>query len=269
MGTGQTARAVAPTPTFPSIAGRKLKQIRERLGLTLRAVEEATLRIADEEGSHDFAVSTARLAQVENEGSLPSMYKMYSLATVYQLPVDKMLGIYGIDLTKADRHRRLPLEGKTHLLPTEIADASKTMQFPVDVTPGFEVGKTTFLSNLVHTWDEIPIGFLAGLDLKRHKYGYVGLEDRKMYPLLRPGSVVQIDESAKKVRNDGWTSEFDRPIYFLELRYSYECCWCYQTGRELTLMYHPSSHLPPRTIRVPDDGQILGRVIGVAMRMSN
>ena len=89
-----------------------------------------------------------------------------------------------------------------------------------------------------------------------------------MYPLLKPGSIVQIDESRRRVASQGWTSEFDRPIYFLELRYSYECCWCHQSGRQLTLVPHPMSNLGPRTIRTPDEGEVLGQVVGVAMRLA-
>jgi len=88
-----------------------------------------------------------------------------------------------------------------------------------------------------------------------------------MAPLLRPGSIVQIDGARTRVVNQGWLNESDRPIYFLELRYSYECCWCYQRGRELTLVPHPLSPHGPRTIRVPDEGEILGQVVGVAMRL--
>ena len=88
-----------------------------------------------------------------------------------------------------------------------------------------------------------------------------------MGPLLRPGSIVQIDETRRRVVNDGWLDEAGRPIYFLELRYSYECCWCYQRGHDLTMIPHPLSTCGPRTIRVPDEGEVLGQVVGVAMRL--
>ena len=38
-----------------------------------------------------------------------------------------------------------------------------------------------------------------------------------MYPLVRPGSLVQIDDSRTQIRQTGWTNEFERPIYFFEL----------------------------------------------------
>jgi signal transduction histidine kinase len=51
------------TVTLSEQAGFKLKQIRERLGLTLRPVEEASLGIADTERSSEYVVFTARLNQ--------------------------------------------------------------------------------------------------------------------------------------------------------------------------------------------------------------
>jgi len=248
-------------------AGLKLKQIRERLGLTLRQVEEASLEIADAERSSEYVVSTARLNQIENDGSLPSIYKFYSLTVIYRLSLEGMMGLYGINLGKMEQHRNATRQTSTHLFTVEVGDPARPIRFPVRFDPGFQPEKTAFLSRMVNLWGEIPVGLLAQLDLKKHRYGYVGLEDRMMVPLLRPGSIVQVDETRRKVVNSGWLTEYDRPIYFLELRYSYECCWCYQRGREVTLLPHPLSPAGPQTIRIPDDGDVLGQVVGVAMRI--
>jgi len=80
----QSLPAVPPltTLTLSAQAGFRLKQIRERFGLTLRQVEEGSLEIADAERSSEYVVSTARLNQIENDGSLPSIYKFYSLAVI-------------------------------------------------------------------------------------------------------------------------------------------------------------------------------------------
>ncbi len=256
-----------PVGALATRAGQRLRQIRERLNLTLRAVEEASLEISESEGSSDYVVSTGRLNQIENDGSLPSIYKLYSLAVVYRLGIEEILGFYGIDLSKMDTHRLRAQQTRTHRFTVELGDPARPIRFPVRFDPGFRPGETVFLSRIIQEWGEIPVGMLASLDLKRYLYGYIGLEDRTMSPLLRPGSIVQIDESRRRVVNQGWATEFDRPIYFLELRYSYECCWCYLRGRELTLVPHPMSNLGPRTIRTPDDGEVLGQVVGVAMRI--
>jgi hypothetical protein len=175
--------------------------------------------------------------------------------------------LYGISVAKMDEYRsRLPLS-RTHVLSIEGGDPNRSIRFPVRFDPGFRPEKTAFLSRLIESWGEIPVALLANLDLRKHRYGYIGLEDRMMAPLLRPGSIVQIDDSRRRVVNHGWATETERPIYFLELRYSYECCWCYVRGHELTLVPHPLSSCGPRTVRIPDEGEVLGQVVGVAMRL--
>jgi len=250
-----------------SRAGLKLRQIRERLNLTLRAVEEASLEIADAERTSEYLVSTGRLNQIETDGSLPSIYKLYSLAVIYHMSVEEILGLYGITLAKMEEHRLKAPQARTFRFTVEMGDPSRPIRFPVRFDPGFRPEKTVFLSRLIEEWGEIPVGLLATLDLRKFCYGFIGYEDRMMSPLLRPGSIVQIDESRRRVVNQGWVNELDRPIYFLELRYSYECCWCYQQGRDLTLVPYPLSTCCPRAIRVPDDGEVLGQVVGVAMRI--
>jgi transcriptional regulator with XRE-family HTH domain len=270
--TQDMSQSISPTTPQATVvlseqAGFRLKQIRERLGLTLRQVEEASLEIADAERNAEYVVSTARLNQVENDGSLPSIYKFYSLTVIYRLSIEEMMGLYGINLGKMEHHRHATLQSSTHLFTVEVGDPMRPVHFPVRFDPGFQPAKTAFLSRLIDLWGEVPAGLLTQLDLKKFRYGYIGLEDRMMVPILRPGSIVQVDDSRRRVMNSGWLTEYDRPIYFLELRYSYECCWCYQRGKEVTLLPHPLSPCGPRTIRIPDDGDVLGQIVGVAMRI--
>ncbi len=250
-----------------TLAGQRLKQCRERLGLTLRAVEEATLEIAEAEHNSEFIVSIARLNQIENDGSLPSIYKLYSLAVVYRLSLEEILEFYEVSAARISEHRAKLAPLRTHLLSLEEGDPNRTIRFPVRFDPGFRPERTVFLSRLVEEWGEVPVGLLRRLDFRKHRYGYIGRDDRMMSPLIRPGSIVQIDDTRRRVINGEWANESERPIYFLELRYSYECCWCYQHGHELTLVPHPQSPCAPRTVRVPDEGEILGQVVGVAMRL--
>src|SRR5579872_88750 len=184
-----------PFPTVPSPpnvilseqAGFRLKQIRERLGLTLRQVEEASLELADAERSSEYIVSTARLNQIENDGSLPSIYKFYALAVIYRLGVEEMMGLYGINVSKMEEHRHATLQSATHLFTVEVGDPARPIRFPIRFDPGFRPEKTVFLSRLIEAWGEIPAGLLSQLDFKKFRYGFIGLEDRMMVPILRPG----------------------------------------------------------------------------------
>jgi hypothetical protein len=59
------------------------------------------------------------------------------------------------------------------------------------------------------------------------------MSDRRMVPLLRPGSIVLVDASIRKIDDGNWTREHDRPMYFVEIRNGYRCGWFYQDGSRL------------------------------------
>ena len=59
-------------------------------------------------------------------------------------------------------------------------------------------------------WGKTGISLLNGWDLRQHRYGFIGLEDWSMYPVLRPGSLVLIDESQAAHRS-GWMDQRDGP----------------------------------------------------------
>src|SRR5262249_49338660 len=83
---------------------------------------------------------------------------------------------------------------------------------------------------------------------------------------LRPGSFVQIDQNLRRVYARPGLTEFDRPVYFVELRDGYACCWCELQGDDLLLIPHP---LSPSTTRRFDSrsAEIVGQVTAVAMRI--
>lgn len=111
-----------------------------------------------------------------------------------------------------------------------------------------------------------PLLLLNRFDLKSHRYGYVGSEDWSMYPLIQPGALVLIDESKRRITTSGWSSEFERPIYFFEHRDGFACGWCHLDENRLILQPHPASPCSPRTYRFPDEIDVIGQVVGVAMR---
>jgi hypothetical protein len=47
----------------------------------------------------------------------------------------------------------------------------------------------------------------------RFRYGFVGLSDRRMVPLLRPGSTVVIDTACRNIEDEDWSNESDRPRF--------------------------------------------------------
>jgi hypothetical protein len=47
-----------------------------------------------------------------------------------------------------------------------------------------------------------------------HMYGYIGMSDRRVVSLPRPGSIVLVDASIRKIDDGNRTTEHDRPMYF-------------------------------------------------------
>ncbi|HVH72043.1 MAG TPA: helix-turn-helix transcriptional regulator [Candidatus Dormibacteraeota bacterium] len=247
--------------------GEQLKDLRSSLGITTRDVTERSQRIAEAEHNEEFSISNAWLTQVENTHATPSIYKLYSLSTIYHVKFTDLLLLFGVDLQKIGRHQlSMPLE-QTHLTNIETNDPDRSVSFPVRFDRGFNLEKTNLLSRMVEIWGEIPISLIQHLDIRRNHYGYIGLHDYTLSPLLRPGSFVQIDQRLRKVQSSKWRTEFDRPIYFIELREGYACSWCELQGSQLILVPHPLSPCSIRQFLYATDAEIVGQVTGIAMRI--
>jgi hypothetical protein len=90
-----------------------------------------------------------------------------------------------------------------------------------------------------------------------------------MYPILPPGSFVQVDEAKNKVGEGTWRSEYERPIYFVEMRDGFTCCWCSVKRDSIVLQPHPLSPVSVRVLKYPQEAEVLGQVIGIAMRLGD
>jgi len=247
-------------------AGEKLKRVRERLHLTFRDVERASQQIAAERGSEEFAIALSRLADIENKGTVPSLYRLYSLCAIYRLDYREVLGWYGVplDLLAADG-LRLGLEA-THEVRFGPA-AEVTVPLPVESEIDWQ--KTTFLSQFVRRFGKMPLTFLRGFRAGEYRYGLIGESDWSMHPVLHPGSLVAIDEKRRKIALGGWTGELDRPIYFLQLRDGYRCGYCTAKRNELIWQPHPASEQAAEVYEFPREIEVIGQVAGVAMLWSS
>lgn len=249
--------------------GFRLKRIREKLGLTQETIQEASREIAKAEGQPDFAIRHSHLSVIENANSVPNIFKLFSLCAIYHLDLTEVLGWYGLRLEKLAKYRDLVQIENTRLLNArvELMRGEKTLVVPSRLDPSFDNLKTGFLTRLVKAWKEVPVGLLARLDMKRHAYGFVGLNDYMMFPLIRPGSFVELDVNRKTISSEGWKSEYERPIYLLEMRHRYAVCWASLAKDRLHLLPHPLSPCKPETLKYPDEVDVVGQVIGVTMRL--
>jgi transcriptional regulator with XRE-family HTH domain len=249
------------------LAGDQLRKLRIRLGITTRDVENLSQRIAEEEKNPEFQISNAWLTQLENSDSVPSIFKLYSLATIYHVKFTDLLLHFGVDLQKTGHHQLIAPLPNTHLTTLEVYDVEKTVSFPVRFDRSFDLDNTNLLTRMVEIWGEIPIVLLQHLDLRHSLYGYIGLQDFTLYPLVRPGSFVQVDQRVRKIQPQRWRTEFDRPIYFVELRDGYACSWCELQDGHLLLLPHPLSPCSVRRLDYGKEAEIIGQVTAVAMRL--
>lgn len=247
-------------------AGQKLRRARERLSLRVRDVEIASQKIADKHHNDEFTVLINRISEIENRNLVPTLYKLYSLCAIYRLEFLDVLEWYGISLASLPADALLAEIPSTHTVSFRGSPHGEAF-LPLALDPGLDFRRTTYLSRMIQRWGKVPLLMLSGLDLKDHRYAFVGTEDWFMYPLLQPGSLIVIDDVRRKVSNSGWTNEFDRPIYFLEHRDGYRCAWCSLSGSKLILQPHPASNCTAEVYEYPKDMEIIGQVTGVAMRL--
>jgi transcriptional regulator with XRE-family HTH domain len=242
--------------------GEKLRRVRERLKLTYRDVERASQELAARRDSSDFHISLSRLADIENRGSVPSIFRLYALSAIYHLDLHEVMRWYGVPVEQLPADALRVKLAETHRI--EVT-AHAHIAMPASGDPNIDMRETTFLSRWRPQWGGFPIHFMDGADHRQPRYGLVGLDDWSMFPILRPGSLVLIDESRRKIARGGWNNEFDRPIYFLEHRHGYLCGWCTQEDGTLTVQPHPASEKAPTLFKYPPDIDVVGQVVGMAM----
>jgi len=246
--------------------GPNLHALREKLGLTMSDVETASARLARKYNNEEYLIPISRLSNFETNGVIPSVQAIYSLAIIYRREFGEMLSWCGVDLDQTASDLEISAAPRTHL--SRALPSTAEIQKPVRIDPSFDPRTTSNFAPMVEQWGSVPVAYLQQLSKKNYCYGYIGSEDLTMYPILRPGSFIQVDESRNKVLKGGWLSEYERPIYFIETREGYTCSWCTQSGRELILLPHTLSPTTPKILSV-NDAEIIGQVIGAAMRLGD
>ncbi|MBI3697372.1 MAG: hypothetical protein HY238_21365 [Acidobacteria bacterium] len=233
-----------------------------------REVEEASAMIAQQNHNPEFIVSLSRLSDIENKGTLPTLYRLYTLCAIYRLDPYEVLQWYGVEVEHMPQDSALISPGRTHPIGFR-GNGAGSVTLPLKLDPGLDLRRTTYLSRMIQEWGRLPLMLLDSLQLKQHRYAYIGSDDYMMYPLLQPGSLVQIDDSRQEIQAGGWANEFERPIYFFELHEGYACSWCNLSGNRLILQPHTTSPCAPAMYVFPDEIEVIGQVVAVAMRLDS
>jgi transcriptional regulator with XRE-family HTH domain len=234
--------------------GLRLRTIRQQWQLSLREVEERSLRFAQERGSQSYRVSASWLDRLEREEHELTVNKLVVLAHIYNLPTEQLLR----SIDPGDSQPMLPRLSSlnaTMLLTEGSLEEPARYLLPHALAPDQQPEETT----LVAADSRLTAPYRRGI---------IGKRDRTLDPMIPAGSIVQIDTRKRTIssRRD-WTHEFHRPIYFLTTRDAYVCGWC-ELDRDsdwLTLVPHPLSSASSQRWRYRKEIENIGRVTFVAI----
>jgi transcriptional regulator with XRE-family HTH domain len=237
--------------------GARLSAIREKWGLTLRQVEERTERLAQEWGQPSYKISASWLLRVEQEGRRISGEKLIVLGAVYGIPTDQLLAFRPQRGSKAQEFDEVSGPNTTLLLTRGPLEEHARRWLPDSTATGPIPDETTLLPRE----DHMP---------SHYRRGIIGLRDKTMDPMIRPGTFVLINPQRRAIAHRReWTNEFDRPIYFLMTHTKCVCTFCeLDKSREwLTTYPHPLSYVAPERWRYMKEVDVIGRVAVILQRL--
>lgn len=244
------------------LPGLRLRQVREGLDLTYRDVERASYELAARRGRPEFILRISRLADIENRNVVPGLHKLYTLAVIYHLSPLQLFRWYDVPLEDCFEEGVAFPAPRTHLMAPPVS-----LRVPLRFDPAFDPRRTEFLSRMVESWGRFE-GTLTNGNGRNHCYGYVGLSDRRMMPLLRPGSIVLVDTANKEIEDESWSTEHDRPMYFVDIRKGYRCGWFHKHGNHIVMQPHPLSRCLPESWLTPEEAEVVGKIVGVVTRLN-
>ena len=239
--------------------GFRLRTIRQQWQLSLREVEQRSLRFAKELCNESYRLSASWLNRLEREEHELTVNKLLVLAHIYSVPPDQLLR----SINPGDPHPMLlgqrSTPNATILLPEGAVEEEAKYLLPIDTGPDNLPDKNTLL-----------LGENGQLS-SPYSRAIIGKRDRTLDPMVPAGSMVQIDSRQRAIwSRKNWMHEFQRPIYFLMTRDAYVCGWC-ELDRDsewLTLIPHPLSPASSRRWRYRKEIENIGRVIFVAIPLT-
>ena len=83
-------------PTKPRTPGKRLRALRENLGLSMSDVERLTRELAAVRRNPRLRVPKSRLCEIETAKRTPNIHCLYALARAYRCDVRKLMGFYGL-----------------------------------------------------------------------------------------------------------------------------------------------------------------------------
>jgi len=237
--------------------GTRLKAIRTEWQLTLKEVEERSVRLAGQWGKPAYRISASWLHRIETEDRELSATKLIVLAAIYNLSANDMLALCPESGSTPAMLMPASIPNATILLPSGPLKEHSEHWLPDRITTDGPPEKTSLL----------PLT-PGGLPLN-YRRAVIGLDDHNLAPMISAGSYLLIDIARRNVagRRD-WNNEFDRPIYFLLTRRGYTSGFCEldRSAEWLTLVPHPLSLASTRRWRYKKEVEVIGTVAAYSMK---
>jgi transcriptional regulator with XRE-family HTH domain len=236
--------------------GRRLRSIRQKFGLTLREVEERSVRLGQEWGNTTYRISASWLDRVEREDRILSGAKLIVLAVIYSLTSKEMLSLYTPGNRPMAHADQLSAPNSTLLLTRGPLEEFARQRLPDSILSERIPERTTLLP---------PEDYLPA----HYRRGIIGRQDKTLEPMVRAGTFVLINTQKRSIAHRReWTNEYDRPIYFLYTRSGYACGWCDLDRNTdwLTLVPHYASYAAGQRWRYRAEVEVIGKVVAMLQR---
>lgn len=238
--------------------GERLRKVRRHWKLSLREVEERSLRCAEEWGDDSYHISASWLHRVERGEHELAVKKLIALAYIFSIPPEQLLRSMHPTDSLLMLTEQFSTPNATILLTEERLEEQTKYLLPDTFGTDQPPDETTLLPA-----ENAPPAM-------PYKRGIIGKQDRILDPMVPAGSIVLVDTRERGIspRKD-WKNEFQRPIYFLRTRDANVCGWCEldRKAEWLTLIPHHGSPISSQRFKYRTEIEILGRVVAVALRL--
>ena len=209
----------------------------------------------------DFALNPGWINNIRQSGSIPSLRHLHAISVHMKLTFGGVLRIFDIDLDDLVRYEEMLNADRTRLVETYPFDRDRLVQVPSALAATAHFDRTAYIADLVQSWQRVPIRALRGSYWQREGflYGKLGIADRMAWPVIPPGSYLQIAPLPNPV-----TSLAPRAFYFLQHAKGYFCCRCSLKEGWLDLITNDSEYTGPFRFRYGHEVRAVGRITAFA-----
>lgn len=146
---------------------------------------------------------------IENGKWPPTLHRLYTLSVIYGQDYDRLASLCGVPASEAlKEHKKLGLPHTYLIGPVPEAHKSTALS-AVALREKLRAERTNLVPRVIATWQEVPL-VLQLMNGSDPLYGYVGMDDYTLHPIVRPGAFVRIDPRQKKIPYVHWHSDYDR-----------------------------------------------------------